>query len=204
MACKRLWAIPRNCACGAECNFAAWCGAAHKKRDIPPTVHPCPKPRAWRAVCFPSSALSASGHGSERATLPLSLLDGKLPVCSFSIAPRGGFVNRRCIKTVLAESRRKMSAVPIDRCAARCYTEEKSISQTVEAEITAIMPIQRARVAESRARNRSSNGPLRVQSNARFSRKVFCNVWAYVSCRGYVGILLSARRVAVNSRWHRG
>ena len=25
-----------------------------------------------------------------------------------------------------------------------------------------------------------------------FSR-VFCNVWAYVSCRGYVGILLSAR-----------
>jgi len=23
--------------------------------------------------------------------------------------------------------------------------------------------------------------------------RVFCNVWAYVSCRGYVGILLSAR-----------
>ena len=23
--------------------------------------------------------------------------------------------------------------------------------------------------------------------------RVFCDVWAYVSCRGYVGILLSAR-----------
>ena len=54
-----------------------------------------------------------------------------------------------------------------------------------------MMPLQRARDAESRVRNNSSNGPLRVQSNA-IIRKVFCNVLAYVSCRGYVGILLSA------------
>lgn len=51
------------------------------------------------------------------------------------------------------------------------------------------MPSQRARGAESRVRNRSSNGPLRVQSNARL-RRVFCNVLAYVSCRGYVSISL--------------
>ena len=30
-----------------------------------------------------------------------------------------------------------------------------------------MMPVQRSRVAESRERNKSSNGPLRVQSNAR-------------------------------------
>ena len=45
---------------------------------------------------------------------------------------------------------------------------------------------QRARVAESRVKNKSSNGPPRVQSNVG-SRRVFCNVWAYVSCREYVG-----------------
>ena len=39
--------------------------------------------------------------------------------------------------------------------------------QTVEAEITAMMPVQRTRVAESRGRNKSSNGPLRAQSNER-------------------------------------
>ena len=55
-----------------------------------------------------------------------------------------------------------------------------------------MMPLQRACHAESQARNKLSNGPLRVQSNASF-RKVFCNVWAYVSCRGYAGIPLSAR-----------
>jgi len=48
-----------------------------------------------------------------------------------------------------------------------------------------MMPLQRACVAESQVRNKLSNGPLRVQSNAYKVRKVFCNVWAYVSCRGY-------------------
>jgi len=39
------------------------------------------------------------------------------------------------------------------------------IYKTVEAEITAIMPLQRACAAESQVRNNLSNGPLRVQSN---------------------------------------
>ena len=39
------------------------------------------------------------------------------------------------------------------------------IIQTVEAEITITMPLQRACVAESQVRNKLSNGPLRAQSN---------------------------------------
>lgn len=39
-----------------------------------------------------------------------------------------------------------------------------------------MMPLQRVRDAENRMRNKLSNGPLRVQSNAR-RRRVFCNVW---------------------------
>ena len=37
------------------------------------------------------------------------------------------------------------------------------IKETVDAEITAMMPLQRACVAESQVRNKLSNGPLRVQ-----------------------------------------
>jgi len=37
-----------------------------------------------------------------------------------------------------------------------------------------MMPLQRIRAAENRVRNKSSNGPLRVQGNA--SGRVFCNV----------------------------
>ena len=56
-----------------------------------------------------------------------------------------------------------------------------------------MMTSQRVRDDESRIRNKLSNGPLRVQSNAqRLLSRVFCNVRAYVSCRGYVGILQSA------------
>ena len=51
---------------------------------------------------------------------------------------------------------------------------------------------QRAGDAENPAENKSSNGPLRVQSNA-YMCKVFCNVRAYVTCRGYDSISLSAR-----------
>lgn len=57
-----------------------------------------------------------------------------------------------------------------------------------------MMPLQRVRVAESRMRNKLANGPLRVQSNVKLLfHKVFCNVRAYVSCRGYEGIPLSAQ-----------
>ena len=49
------------------------------------------------------------------------------------------------------------------------------------------MPSQRARGAESRVRNRLSNGPPRVQSNAVMPQSILQRV-AYVSCRGYEGI----------------
>lgn len=59
-----------------------------------------------------------------------------------------------------------------------------------------MMPLQRVREAESRMRNKLSNGPLRVQSNGEIPR-VFCNVWAYVSCRGYAGIPLRVQVLPV-------
>ena len=40
------------------------------------------------------------------------------------------------------------------------------LRETVEAEITAAMLSQRVRVAENRAENKPSNGPLRAQSKA--------------------------------------
>ena len=66
------------------------------------------------------------------------------------------------------------------------------IIQTVEAEITITMPLQRACVAESQVRNKLSNGPLRAQSNVRFTEYA-ATLQADVICRGYVGIPLSAR-----------
>lgn len=41
-----------------------------------------------------------------------------------------------------------------------------NIKETDEAEITAMMPLQRACVAESQVRNKLSNGPLRAQPKA--------------------------------------
>ncbi len=65
------------------------------------------------------------------------------------------------------------------------------ILQTVEAEITAMMPLQRVRDAESRVRNKLSNGPLRAQSNVIFT-EYSATLQADVICRGYVSILLRA------------
>ena len=50
-----------------------------------------------------------------------------------------------------------------DRAGEIVYDTE---NQTVEAEITAVTPLQRARGAESWVRNELSNGPLRAQSKA--------------------------------------
>lgn len=47
----------------------------------------------------------------------------------------------------------------------RAIIHANLIIQTVEAEITITMPLQRACVAESQVRNKLSNGPLRAQSN---------------------------------------
>ncbi len=49
-----------------------------------------------------------------------------------------------------------------------------NMEQTVDAEITAMMPLQRACDAENQARNKLSNGPLRAQSNG--NPRVFCDV----------------------------
>ena len=64
-----------------------------------------------------------------------------------------------------------------------------------------MMPIQRACGAEMQARNKLSNGPLRVRMKALYVS--ISQRWADVICRGYDSILLRAR-IHVNSRWHRG
>ena len=48
--------------------------------------------------------------------------------------------------------------------------------KTVEAEITAAMPLQRACGAESQVRNKLSNGPLRAQSNGAFPQSILRRV----------------------------
>lgn len=57
-----------------------------------------------------------------------------------------------------------------------------------------MMPLQRVREAESRMRNKLSNGPLRVQSNGRFSQSILQRVgirqlpgicWYPAKCTGY-------------------
>ena len=52
----------------------------------------------------------------------------------------------------------------------RAIIYRKLIIQTVEAEITAMMPLQRTCGAESQVRNKLSNGPLRAQSNVIFTK----------------------------------
>ncbi len=56
-----------------------------------------------------------------------------------------------------------------------------------------MMPLQRTCDAEKQARNKLSNGPPRAQSNVIFITKYSATLQASVICRGYVGILLSAR-----------
>ena len=58
-----------------------------------------------------------------------------------------------------------------------------------------MMPIQRACDAENQVRNKLSNGPLRAQSKDRFMirSEYSATLQADVICRGYEGILLSAR-----------
>ena len=54
------------------------------------------------------------------------------------------------------------------------------------------MPLQRACDAENQVRNKLSNGPMRAQSNVKIT-KYSATLQADVTCRGYVGILLSAQ-----------
>ena len=63
---------------------------------------------------------------------------------------------------------------------------------------------QRACDDENQVKNKSANGPPRAQSNVNaFVNRVFCDVLAYVSCRGYVSTPLSAQyllRIKVATR----
>ena len=56
---------------------------------------------------------------------------------------------------------------------------------------------QRARGAESRVENKSSNGPRRAQSKELMLR-VFCDGWQPSACRGYDGIPMRSTGFAVN------
>jgi len=85
----------------------------------------------------------------------------------------------------------------LDKSILKWYSHFSFIKQTVDAEITAMMPPQRACDAGSQARNKLSNGPLRAQSNV-VCHRVFCDVWAYVSCRGYDSILPSAQHLLLH------
>ncbi|MGN0437538.1 MAG: hypothetical protein ACI4F4_03375 [Lachnospiraceae bacterium] len=74
---------------------------------------------------------------------------------------------------------------------------ENLVSETVEAEITAIMTLQRTCGAENQVRNKLSNGPWRAQSNGIVKFPEYsATLQAGVNCRGYVGILLRARRIS--------
>ena len=68
--------------------------------------------------------------------------------------------------------------------------QKNQIYQTDEAEITAMMPSQIVRIAESRIRNKLSNGPLRAQSNAapdsssERGRAEYSATWGHTSVAG--------------------
>ena len=74
--------------------------------------------------------------------------------------------------------------------------------QTVDAEITAMMPSQRACGAESQVRNTSSNGPLRAQSKAQCAE--YSATWGIRQLPGICWYSAEGTAKAVKSRWHRG
>ena len=89
----------------------------------------------------------------------------------------------------------------------RAIIHANLIIQTVEAEITITMPLQRACVAESQVRNKLSNGPLRAQSNGFIIHPDIQSILRRVGIRHLPGICwYPAKRTSfiVNSRWHRG
>lgn len=65
-----------------------------------------------------------------------------------------------------------------------------------------MMPLQRAWDAESRAGNKLSNGPLRVQSNVVFTK--YSATCGHTSVAGDMWYPAKCTGDTVNSRWHRG
>jgi hypothetical protein len=64
------------------------------------------------------------------------------------------------------------------------------------------MLIQRLWSAENRGENKLSKWT--VEGAVKGVGQVFCDVWAYVSCREYVGTSLRAQVQICESRWQRG
>ena len=72
-----------------------------------------------------------------------------------------------------------------------------------------MMPVQRTRGAENRVRNKLSNGPLRVQSNALWKSgdDMAQSILQRVGIRQLPGICWYSAKstgLPVNARWHRG
>ena len=71
---------------------------------------------------------------------------------------------------------RRRPAQPVDSGGGVWYTLGNSILQTVEAEITARTPLQRAWEAENQVRHDLSNGPRRAQGKRLLRAGVCCDV----------------------------
>ena len=65
-----------------------------------------------------------------------------------------------------------------------------------------MMPLQRACVAESQVRNKSSNGPLRVQSNAHGAE--YSATYGPRQRPGICWYPAKGTKLFRESRWHRG
>ena len=79
----------------------------------------------------------------------------------------------------------------------------KSSYKTVDAEITAMMPVQRARGAESRVRNKLSNGPRRAQSNGAVVPEYSATL-GHTSVAGDIEVSRKGHGSDRETRWHRG
>ena len=80
-------------------------------------------------------------------------------------------------KSISQKKFKNNSDLPINKVGNREYNIVNSIFKTVEAEITAMMPLQRTCGAESQVRNKLSNGPLRAQSNVLCGTEYSATCW---------------------------
>ena len=89
-------------------------------------------------------------------------------------------------KSISQKKFKNNSDLPINKVGNHEYNIVNSIFKTVEAEITAMMPLQRTCGAESQVRNKLSNGPLRAQSKAWFCHAEYSATCWHTSVVGSV------------------
>ena len=82
-----------------------------------------------------------------------------------------------------ADCLRKISFFLLTPCRTGSILYTNFIVETVDAEITAVMTSQRACDGANQARNKLSNGPLRAQSNVKFT-EYSATLWAGVQMPG--------------------